>query len=96
MNDLQTRINNITQLLSGESSKQNKVVMSLQSFSGLDITHFNNQQMKNIHKYMSAINEITSQYSSIRTYDDYSIISDPHINKILKNIQQLCLKLLID
>ena len=96
MNELQIKINSITQILSGESSKLNKVVMSLQGFSGLDITHFNSKKMKSLHKYMGTINSITSHYPAITTYDDFKIIPDTDLDEILKNVQQLCLKLLID
>ena len=96
MNELQIKINSITQILSSESSKLNKVVMSLQGFSGLDITHFSNKKMKSMHKHMATINSITSHYPNIKTYDDFKIIPDTDLDEILKNVQQLCLKLLID
>ena len=45
---------------------------------------------------MAIINSITSHYPTIKTYDDYKIISDADLDELLKNVQQLCLKLLID
>ena len=96
MNELQIKINSITHILASESLKPNKVVMSLQTFSGLDITHFNDQKKKAIYKHMAAINNITSHYPTITTHDNYKIISDTDLNEILKNVQQLCLKLIID
>lgn len=97
MNDLQTRINAITQILASEPSKANKVIASLQAFSGMDITHFNSQQKKSVYRYMATINDVTSRYSpSIKTNDDYKIMSDADLNIVLKNVQQLCIKLLID
>jgi hypothetical protein len=94
MNDLQKRINTITQILADDLPKHNKVTEAMQAFSGLDITHFNNQQEKNIYKHMSTINAITAGYATIKTSDDYKIMSEIHLNEILKNVQQLCLKLL--
>ncbi len=97
MNDLQTRINTITQILASEPLKAHKVIASLQAFSGMDITHFSNQQKKSVYKYMATINDITSRYSPvIKSNDDYKIMSDADLNIILKNVQQLCIKLLID
>lgn len=96
MNELQIKINSITQILSSDSSKLNKVVMSLQGFSGLDITNFSSKKKKSLYKYMAIINSITSHYPTIKTYDDYKIISDADLGELLKNVQQLCLKLLID
>jgi len=96
MNDLQIRINKITQILVSESSKQDKALLSLQAFSGLEITHFSQKRMKHFYKYMFAINAITSYYPRIIVDNNYNSLSDAHLNEILKNVQQLCLKLLID
>jgi hypothetical protein len=96
MNGLQIRINKITEILSSESSKQDKALLSLQAFSGMELTHFSQKKMKYFYKYISAINEITSYYPKIVIDNDYRSLSDRHLNEILKNVQQLCLKLLID
>lgn len=93
MNELQERINRVTQVLAEDLPKHSKATTAMQTFSGLDITHFNNHQKNCIYKYMTAMNEITAHYPTIKTNDDYKIISETHLNKILKNIQQLCLKL---
>ncbi len=95
MTDLQTRINSIIQIFANDLPKPDKVVTSLKAFSGLDIAHFNSHQTKSINKYLGKINNILSLYP-IKTYDDYKIMSDSDLNKILKNIQELCLNLLVD
>jgi hypothetical protein len=96
MSELNTRINAIIQILADTSSKANKVVASLQAFSGMDITHFSEQKKRTLYSHMTTINNITSRYSEIKTYEDYKIISNSDLSKILKSIQQLCFKLLID
>ncbi len=96
MNELQIRINNVTQILASDLSKVNKVVASLEAFSGLDITHFDDKKTKYVYKHIATMNAITGRYPFIKTYDDYNLISEADLNKILKDIQQLCLKLLID
>ncbi len=96
MNDYQQRINLVTQKLASESSKIDKVVTSLQVFSGMDITHFSRKKTESVYKHIATMNSIISRYPVIKTYEDYALISDIDLNKILKSIQQLCLKLLID
>lgn len=95
MNELALKINLVTQSLASTQTKPNKVVAALKSFSGLDMTNFNKKKMNSIHQHFGEINCITAQYK-IATDDDYQIISDIHLDKILKTIQQLCLKLIID
>ena len=94
MNELHLKINLVTQALSSDQAKPNKVVSALKNFSGLDMTNFSKKMMNTIHQHFGEINSITSQYK-IKTEDDYKIITDNDLNKILKNIQQLCLKLLL-
>lgn len=96
MSELKTRINAIIQILTDTSSKSNKVVAALRAFSEIDITHFDEQKTRSIYRDMTTINNITSRYPEIKTDEDYKIISDSDLNKILKNIRQLCFKLLID
>jgi hypothetical protein len=95
MTDLQTRINSILQIFANNSSKVDKVVSALKAFSGLDITHFTAHQKESINKYLSKINKITSHYL-VKTYDDYKIISNPDLDKILNSVQELCFNLLVD
>ena len=96
MNDLQIRINKITHVLSSELPQPEKALLSLQALSGLEITHFNQKKMKAFCKHLSTINEITSYYPAIIVDSNYDSLSEAHLNEMLKNIQQLCLKLLID
>jgi hypothetical protein len=96
MNDLQIRINTFIQSLASNETKASKVVTSLQAFSGMDITHFNKQKTNSVYKYLSTINTITARYPIIKTNDDYQFMSDTDLDSILKCMQQLCLKLLID
>jgi hypothetical protein len=96
MNELQTRINSITQILASDLPKSKKAIASLQAFSGLDITHFNHKKKESVYKYLSTLNAVVARYPTIKTYDDYNIMTDVDLNKILKSIQQICLKLLID
>jgi ribosomal protein S13 len=95
MTDLQTRINAIIQILANDLPKADKVVASLKAFSGLDITHFNSHQNESINKYLTKINNITARYP-IKTDDDYKILSNADLSKILKSVQKLCLNLLVD
>lgn len=96
MNELQIRINSIIQIFASDLSKADKVVAACKVLSGMDITHFTNQKKQMIYKHITASNNIMSRYSSIKNYDDYKIMSDADLNKLLKSVQQLCLKLLID
>jgi len=96
MNDIQARINIITQSFASNETKAKKVSVSLQAFSGMDITHFNKQKTNSIYKYLGAVNRIIKNYPIVQVPDDYQYIPDSDLDKILKNIQQLCLKLLID
>lgn len=96
MNDLQVRINSIIQILASDLSKADKVVAASQTLSGMDITHLSNQKTQCVYKYITTSNKIMACYPTIKSYDGYKIISDSDLNKFLKNIQQLCLKLLID
>ncbi len=96
MNDLQTRINTFIQSLASNETKAGKVVASLQAFSGMEITNFNKKKTNSVYKYLVTINSIVARYPIIKTNDDYQCMSDADLDKILKSIQQLCLKLLID
>ena len=96
MNELQVRINSITQTLASNLPKADKAVATSQALSGMDITNLSNQKKQCIYKYMTTSNKIIARYPTIKSNDDYKIISDADLNKLLKNIQQLCLKLLAD
>ncbi len=93
MNELQLKINNITNILASDLPKHQKALSALQQFSGLDITHFCKAAKRSINKHLGAVNEIVSHYPTISD-NNYHIISDKHLNDMLKNIQLLCLNLL--
>ena len=95
MNELNQKINLVIQALASEQIKPTKIVAACKNFSGLDMTNFSKKKKNFVHQHFGEINSITSQYN-IKTEDDYKIIAEPDLDKILKNIQQLCLKLLID
>lgn len=96
VNEIQIRINSIIRILSSDLSKVDKFREVSPSFSGMDITHFTDKQKQNVYKYIMTANKIMARYSTIKTYDDYKIITDADLNKLLKNVQQFCLKLLND
>lgn len=96
MIDLQARVNSIIQILTSDLSKADKVVAASQAFSGMDITHLSSQKKQCVYKYIISSNKIMAFYPTIKSNDDYKIISDTDLNKFLKNIQRLCLKLLVD
>jgi len=96
MTEIEMRINTITHILATEPSKIGKMAKSLQALHGLDFTHLNNKKKNSIYKHMTDYNKIMEKYPTIKTQDDYHLISDIDLSKILKSIQQLCIKLLID
>jgi len=96
MNEIQIRINSIIRVLASDLSTADKYKEIAPSFSGMDITHFTEKQKQHVYKYMTTANKIMARYPTIRTGDDYKIITDSDLNKLLKNVQQFCLKLLND
>ncbi|OGT22899.1 MAG: hypothetical protein A3C55_06830 [Gammaproteobacteria bacterium RIFCSPHIGHO2_02_FULL_42_13] len=96
MNGIQQRVNTITRLLGADLPLPKKVTESLKAFSGTDITHVPAHHKKSIYHFLHTVNTITARYPFIKTDEDYSLISEADLNKILKNIQRLCLKLLVD
>jgi len=91
---MQHRINLITQLLASELALPEKVTACLKAFSGMEITHVEEKKKKSLYHFLNTSNEITAHYPFIKTDEDYSLIPEADLNKILKNIQRLCLKLL--
>jgi hypothetical protein len=87
INDLMVKIA-IT--LEKRISKKDIVIKCFNEISGLEISALSADQQSGINKKILAINGILKQYP-IKTYDDYSLISDYHLNKLLKNIKQICL-----
>lgn len=96
MNELQSRINSVIQILTSDISKADKIVAAFRTLSGTDITHLSSQKTQYVYRHIIASNKIMARYPTIKNYDDYAIISDADLNKLLKSIKQLCLKLLND
>jgi flagellar biosynthesis/type III secretory pathway chaperone len=93
MNELQNRINSVIQILASDLPKTDKVVAASQAFSGMDITHLSKQKTQSVYQYIMTSNKIMARYPTIKSHDDYKIMSHTDLNKLLKNVQQLCLKL---
>jgi iron uptake system EfeUOB component EfeO/EfeM len=94
MNELQAKIDSVIQILASDLSKANKLIAALQTLSGTDITHLSSQKKQCIYRQMNTSNKIIARYPTIKDYDDYAIISDADLNKLLKSVEQLCFKLL--
>ncbi len=71
-------------------SKKDKVIKCFNTISGLEISALRSGQQSSIKKQILLINGVLQQYP-IKTHEDYSLISDYHLNKLLKNIKQICL-----
>jgi uncharacterized Fe-S cluster-containing MiaB family protein len=87
MNEIMLKIMTI---LDEKIPKKDKVIKCFNATSGLEISALSSDQKNSIYKQISASNRILKQYP-IKTYDDYALISDNHLNKLLKNIKQVCL-----
>jgi 3-hydroxy-3-methylglutaryl CoA synthase len=85
MNEL---ILKLATILDEKLSKKDKVIKCFSAMSGLEISALSSDQKNSINKQLLAINGILKQYP-IKTYDDYSLISDNHLNKLLKNIKRV-------
>lgn len=96
VNEIQIRINSVIKVLASDLLKVDKFKEVSTSFSGMDITHFTDKQKQHVYKYIITANKIMARYPTIETHDDYNIITDADLNKLLKNVQQFCLKLLND
>ena len=87
MNEL---VPKLTAILKEMASKKEAVIKCFSTMSGLEISALSSDQKRRITEQFLAINEILKKYP-IKTHDDYSLISDNHLNKLLKNIKQICL-----
>lgn len=96
MNEIQTRINSVIKILASDLSKVDKAIATSQAFSGMDITHFTSKQQQSVYKYITTSNKIMARYPTVRSHDDYKFLTDADLNKLLKSVQQFCLKLLYD
>jgi hypothetical protein len=80
----------VMSMLEEDFPKKDKVIKCLSEFSGLEIDSLSLARRHRLAKKMAAINEILKQYS-IKTFDDYALISTHHLDKLLKNIKQISL-----
>lgn len=94
MNNNASKLTAVIGILATDLPKKDKLVLSRQQLSGLDITNIDTVTKKHVTKHILEMNDITTQYP-IKTDDDYVMISDVHLNKLLKSIKQL-VKCLID
>lgn len=95
MNDMQLRMIDIIKILNGNLPKHEKIVQACKRLSGLDMTHATPISKRSIGEYLHEMNNVLSPYDTVlKTWEDYQLISDEHLNKILKNIKRLCKKLI--
>ena len=95
MKEIMKRLIAISTILEKEYPKKDKIIVSVQELSGLDLGILSSTQENSVKKHMILTNGILQQYP-IKTFDDYVLISDDHLNKLLKSIKQLCLSLCSD
>jgi 3-hydroxy-3-methylglutaryl CoA synthase len=79
-----------TAILDEKLSKKDTIIKLFTLTSGLDITAFSEEKKNAISARLLAMNKILGRYP-IKTYDDYALFSETHLNELLKNIKQLCL-----
>ena len=92
MDDLINRIKNMEWVLQSNLNKQNKVQDSLKQLSGFELNILDRLTRKQLEEYLVKVNRILMQYD-IKTFDDYSKISELHLNEMLRIIQRLCFTL---
>lgn len=78
----------IVTILEEKISKKDKVIKCFIVASGLEISALSLDQQNRIYKQLSIVNGILKQYP-IKTYDDYSLISDSHLNQLIKSIRRI-------
>lgn len=86
------KLTTILTILEKDWSKKDKIIMSFGELSGLDLGLLSSMQKNSIQKHVIFANSILRQYP-IKTFDDYALISDDHLNKLLKSIKRLCVSL---
>jgi len=77
-------------ILDEKLSKKDTIIKLLNITSGFDITVLSAEQKNAISTQLLAMNRILAHYP-IKTYDDYALLSENHLNKLLKSLKQLCL-----
>ena len=77
-------------ILDEKLSKKETIMKLLTITSGFDITELSAEKKNVISARLLAMNRVLGQYP-IKTWDDYALLSEKHLNKLLKNLKQLCL-----
>lgn len=77
-------------ILDEKLSKKDTIMKLLTITSGFDITALSAERENAINTQLLAINRVLGHYP-IKTWDDYALLSESHLNKLLKNLKQLCL-----
>lgn len=95
MNETLKKIAAVAILLDKRLYKKDKVVMCLHELSGMDITALNKVHKDKLFKHLISINSILSQYP-INTDDDYGLVSDKDLDRLLKKVEQICTTLCSD
>src|SRR3989338_8071155 len=90
--DLLTRVIEVEKILSSDLSRKDKVIKSLNNLSGLEITWFKPALKKKIIHHFASLNDVTQHYN-IKTFEDYSFISNAHLDELISIIQRICREL---
>lgn len=80
--EIQTRIENLKKTLKANILKKDKVIKSLGTLSGLELNKLDLATRNKLEQNLVAVNKVLRQYP-IATFDDYSLISDKHLDKML-------------
>lgn len=89
---MQLRLTDITEILNSDLPKHKKITLSCHRLSGLDITNMVPAIEQIFAKHLYEMNSIVACYP-IYTWDDYALIAEVHLNKMLKSIKRLCKRL---
>ena len=95
MNETLKKIAAVAILLDKHLYKKDKVVKCLHELSGMDITALSQVYKDRLCKHLISINGILGQYP-INTDDDYKLVSDKDLDRLLKKIKQICATLCQD
>ena len=88
MKDLLSRLIAISAILEMNVPKEDKIVLSWQKLSGLDLTEISDTTNTFIIRQMQASNAIMMRYP-IKTFDDYTMLSEADKDKLLRIIKRL-------
>jgi hypothetical protein len=88
MNKL-AKVFSMEEILSGIEPRKDKIIKASQELSGLEITQLGPSVKKKLNTYLIKLNSILSQYN-IKAFDDYSQISDSHLDKMIDTLKKVC------